>query len=92
MTTEELKNIRPKLTACPLVSPGRDVLGVITGGPPLGLVAAAFRKEPFQLLPGLSQSEDSPQGDSRCGAQAVPVLSQQGGKKSGLRSTILILS
>lgn len=58
---------------------------MITGGPPLGVGAAAFHKELVQWPLSLSQSEDSPGRDTRCGAQTLSVLSQQGEKKSGLR-------
>lgn len=86
MTTEELKNVKPKLTACPPCQLRQGhAQGLVTGGPPLGVVAAAFRKELVQWPLSLSQSEDSPERDTRCGAQALSVLSQQGEKKSGLR-------
>lgn len=68
MTTEELKKKKGKGkerkaqvdSLCPLCQLRQGDAGeVITGGPPLGMVATAFHKEPVSAAAQPSQSRDS---------------------------------
>lgn len=74
MTTEELKEIRPRLTVCPPCQLRQGQAGeVIMRGPPLGMV---FLKEPVSgaALP-FSFRRLSARRDAKCGAQTLSVPS-----------------